>query len=147
MTSTFIPSTVGTGTVSKRFRNRTLQQWATLTITGLAIFYQQKFPVPPRARAAAIGLLFPGAGFIASANIVGAFAFILTQALLALSLVAVSPNFHFSANIPIHIVDKSENAYSGSALAASCSQYSYGVSPLPELTSRPAKASLSIALS
>jgi hypothetical protein len=146
VSATFIPSTVGTGQVSIRFRTRTLQQWATLTITGLAIFYQNKFPLPPRARAAAIGLLFPGAGYIACANILGAFAFVLTQALLALSLVAVSPNFYYPPDTIIRLIDKSDNAYSGLVLAVSCSQYSFGVSPLSELTSLLVKAFLSIAL-
>jgi hypothetical protein len=65
-------------------------QWTTLTAISLAIFHQNSFPVSSGARAAAIGLLFPGAGFIACGNLAGAVAFAFTWICFPAALFAVS---------------------------------------------------------
>jgi hypothetical protein len=65
-------------------------QWTTLTVISLAIFHQISFPISSGARAAAIGLLFPGAGFIACGNFVGAIAFAFTWICFPAALFAVS---------------------------------------------------------
>ncbi|KAF2490591.1 hypothetical protein BU16DRAFT_518028 [Lophium mytilinum] len=78
VTPSFIPPTLGANVTSKRFQNRTMVQWATLTAISLTLFHQNIVPVSSGLRAAAVGLIFPGAGYIACANITGAVAFIVT---------------------------------------------------------------------
>ena len=85
-----IPGSVGKGSTRKHFQNRVLGQWGLLAISGLAVFYQKSFDVSSNIRVAALGLLFPGAGFIACANVVGGIAFVLTVLPFPLTLFAVS---------------------------------------------------------
>jgi hypothetical protein len=87
-----IPASVGKGPIRKQFQNRLLGQWALLAISGLTVFYQKSFSLSSNVRVAALGLLFPGAGFIACGNIAGGFSFVLTAILIPLSLFAVSYN-------------------------------------------------------
>jgi hypothetical protein len=47
------------------------------------------YDLPQNARAAALGLVFPGAGFVACANITGSLSFVLTWALIPLALFTV----------------------------------------------------------
>jgi hypothetical protein len=65
-------------------------QWTILIAISLAIFHQTSFPISSGARAAAIGLLFPGAGFIACGNLAGAVAFAFTWICFPAALFAVS---------------------------------------------------------
>ncbi|KAF2810915.1 uncharacterized protein BDZ99DRAFT_519591 [Mytilinidion resinicola] len=84
----FIPPNLGANVTSKRFQNRTMVQWAVLTTISLTIFHQTIVPVSSRVKAAAVGFIFPGAGFIACANITGAIAFLVTWALLPAAMFA-----------------------------------------------------------
>jgi len=61
-----------------------------LAVGGLTVFYQKSFYLSSNVRAAALGLLFPGAGFIACANVAGGIAFILTFILIPVTLFTVS---------------------------------------------------------
>lgn len=83
-----IPASVGKGTIRKQFQNRRLRQWALLAVSGLTVFYQKSFHLPSNVRVAALGLLFPGAGFVACANVAGGISFVLTVLLLPLTLLA-----------------------------------------------------------
>ena len=85
-----IPDSVGRGTTRKIFQNRTLRQWSFIALAGLSIYYQKLYEMQPSIRAAALGLVFPGAGFIACANITSGLSFILTLVLLPVTLFAVS---------------------------------------------------------
>ena len=100
--SELIPSSVGQGTTRKSVQNRTLALWAFLTSAGLGIFYQKAYDLSQNARAAALGLVFPGAGFVACANITGALSFVLTWALVPLALFAVSQCIWLSSSRLMH---------------------------------------------
>lgn len=67
--------------------------WTILAAIGVATFYQNFFELDTKIRAAALSLVFPGAGYIASCNIAGAILFILTWALSPLVLLAVRVPF------------------------------------------------------
>ncbi|KAF2813992.1 uncharacterized protein BDZ99DRAFT_567692 [Mytilinidion resinicola] len=76
--SELIPVSVGSGTHRKNVQNKTLLLWTTQAILGLSVFYQKQYVLSPKVRAAALSLVFPGAGYIASANILGGVFFLLT---------------------------------------------------------------------
>lgn len=84
-----VPDNAGLGTFRKSVQNRTLARWSALSVLGLAAFYQHGIKLSPGMRAAVLGLLFPGAGFIACANWVGAALGVLTVILLPVTLFAV----------------------------------------------------------
>ncbi|RTE76498.1 hypothetical protein BHE90_009047 [Fusarium euwallaceae] len=79
-----IPPNVGTGPHRKNVQAVTLTVWTATAFLGTAFFYQPWFNIEPNYRAAALGLVFPGAGYLASAN---ALAYIL----LVLTWVAIPP--------------------------------------------------------
>lgn len=85
-----IPKSVGGGSHRKRVQHRTLTLWTLFAIVGLLFNKQQYYPLSAKARAAALSLLFPGAGYIASANVVGTVLFVVTYLLLPFTLLAVS---------------------------------------------------------
>lgn len=65
----------GKGTAKRYHQRRTMFQYAFLVAAGLATFYKTE---NPRLRAAGLGLLFPGAGFVAVCTIPSILAFVLT---------------------------------------------------------------------
>ncbi|KAF5652788.1 hypothetical protein F25303_2925 [Fusarium sp. NRRL 25303] len=83
-----IPPNVGSGPHRKNVQARTLGIWIALTFTALGIFFQEYVDIGPKPRAAALGLTFPGAGFLASANVLGGTLFVLTWACIPLALFA-----------------------------------------------------------
>ena len=88
-----IPSYVGEGATRSNRQKRTLLQWGFLALAGLAAYHQTFYELSQKTRAGALGLVFPGAGFIACANITGALSLVLTLALLPVTLFAVSVQF------------------------------------------------------
>lgn len=85
-----IPAYAGSGEHRKRIQNRTLSQWTGLAALGLGLYFQSVLTLGPKARAAALGLVFPGAGYIASANTAGFSLLAVTYLLLLPALFAVS---------------------------------------------------------
>ncbi|KAF5975919.1 hypothetical protein FCOIX_7456 [Fusarium coicis] len=83
-----IPPNVGSGPHRKNVQARTLGVWIALAFTALAIFFQKYVDVGPKYRAAALGLMFAGAGYLASANVLGGILFVLTWASIPLVLFA-----------------------------------------------------------
>lgn len=75
----------GKGTTKRYHQRRTMVQYACLAIAGLATFYKTE---NPRLRAAGLGLLFPGAGFVAVCTIPSILAFVLTLAAVPITLFA-----------------------------------------------------------
>jgi hypothetical protein len=61
-----------------------------MAAAGFYLFSQKSVDLDPKWRAAALGLVFPGAGYMASANAVGWFLLVLTWALMPMALLAVS---------------------------------------------------------
>lgn len=88
--SQLVPGNAGRGDHRRSVQNKTLARWSALSVVGLSAFYQQRIELSPGARAAFLGVLFPGAGFIACANWVGAALGLLTILLLPVTLFAVS---------------------------------------------------------
>ncbi|KAF1816396.1 hypothetical protein P152DRAFT_121713 [Eremomyces bilateralis CBS 781.70] len=80
-----IPRDAGTGVTKWYYQRRTIYQYALVAGLGLLTFYNSE---NPRMRAAALGVLFPGAGFIAVGTIWSVLAFIVSTALLPLLLFA-----------------------------------------------------------
>jgi hypothetical protein len=78
-----IPQQCGKGKAKRYYQTRTLVQYAFLTFTGLAVFYKID---DPQARVAGIGLLFPGAGFVAVCTIPSILALFLTLGAVPLIL-------------------------------------------------------------
>ncbi|KAF5625190.1 uncharacterized protein FTJAE_10087 [Fusarium tjaetaba] len=87
-TREMIPPHVGIGSHRWTVQMRTLLCWAAQATTGLYLFSQHNIPIDTRYKAAALGLLFPGAGYIASGNILGCILLILTLALYPLVFLA-----------------------------------------------------------
>ncbi|RKK72612.1 hypothetical protein BFJ69_g9928 [Fusarium oxysporum] len=83
-----IPPNVGSGPHRKNVQARTLGVWMALVFTALGIFFQNYVDIGPKYRAAALGLVFPGAGYLASANVLGGILFALTWASVPLALFA-----------------------------------------------------------
>jgi hypothetical protein len=59
-----------------------------MAAAGFYLFSQKSVDLDPKWRAAALGLVFPGAGYMASANAVGWFLLVLTWALMPMALLA-----------------------------------------------------------
>lgn len=78
-----IPANAGRGLVKKYHQRRTLYQYGALSLTGLWAF---KNLSNTAYRAAALGFLFPGAGFTAVATFTSAAAFLLTVALIPVTI-------------------------------------------------------------
>ncbi|WAO91622.1 Ldi domain-containing protein [Fusarium falciforme] len=78
-----IPTNAGRGLVKKYHQRRTLYQYGALSLTGLWAF---KNLSNTAYRAAALGFLFPGAGFTAVATFTSAAAFLLTVALIPVTI-------------------------------------------------------------
>lgn len=57
---------------------------------GFSAYKQNLIDLSPSIRAALLGIVFPGAGFIACANIAGSVALLVTLAILPVTLFAVS---------------------------------------------------------
>ncbi|KAF5026815.1 hypothetical protein F66182_1099 [Fusarium sp. NRRL 66182] len=83
-----IPPNVGSGPHRKNVQARTLGVWVAVAVLALGIFFQNHLDIGPKYRAAALGLVFPGAGYLASANVLGGILFVLTWASLPLALFA-----------------------------------------------------------
>ncbi|KAI0126982.1 hypothetical protein BJ170DRAFT_630661 [Xylariales sp. AK1849] len=83
-----IPESVGSGSHRKGVQHRTLALWISFAVAGLALNSQQYYPLSTKARAATLSLLFPGAGYIASANVIGTVLLIVTYLLLPVTLLA-----------------------------------------------------------
>ncbi|KAL3474463.1 hypothetical protein BJX99DRAFT_260395 [Aspergillus californicus] len=85
----YISAQAGQGDYRKRIQARTMTCWSVLAVVGLASFTPNKFlNVSPKARAAALSLVFPGAGYLACFNLKGAVLLVLTYLFLPLCLVA-----------------------------------------------------------
>ncbi|KAF2034805.1 hypothetical protein EK21DRAFT_84931 [Setomelanomma holmii] len=82
-TRTFGCKQCGKGSAKKYYQRRTLVQYALLASAGLATFYKVK---SPRARAATLGLSFPGAGFVAVYTLPSVVALLTTLATVPLIL-------------------------------------------------------------
>ena len=67
--SEIIPANVGSGPHRKKIQQRTLIAWLGLASVGFLLF--KNTALEPGIRAAALTLLFPGAGYIACANVFG----------------------------------------------------------------------------
>ena len=80
-----IPASAGKGRTKWQYQRRTLIQYAGLASVGLSAFYKSS---SPSLRAAGLGLLFPGAGFIAVCTIPSILAFIISTALIPVVLFA-----------------------------------------------------------
>lgn len=80
-----IPDKVGRGTVKWWYQRRTLIQYAFMSTFGAYGFYTFE---TPKARAASLGLLFPGAGLVAISTIPSIVVFIISTALIPLVLFA-----------------------------------------------------------
>ncbi|KAL8678760.1 MAG: hypothetical protein Q9186_004911 [Xanthomendoza sp. 1 TL-2023] len=75
LNAVLIPPSAGLGLTKRYYQRRTMFQYSALYLLGLWCFQNLQSPA---ARAAALGLLFPGAGLIAVGNIPATIAFILT---------------------------------------------------------------------
>lgn len=73
----------GKGSAKKYHQRRTLIQYTLLAAAGLATFYKSE---NPRLRAAGLGLLFPGAGFVAVCTIPSILSLIVTLAAVPIIL-------------------------------------------------------------
>jgi hypothetical protein len=82
-------------------QRRTVALWITFSVAGLVLNHQEAFPLSAKSRAAALSLLFPGAGYIASANVTGTVFLVLTYLLLPLALLAVSTPEPFTIEIKV----------------------------------------------
>lgn len=80
-----VPNDVGTGAVTKYYQRRTLAQYIVIAGVGLYAWYTSE---NPRLRAAALGLLFPGAGLVAACTVFSILSFIVSTAMLPLILFA-----------------------------------------------------------
>lgn len=78
-----IPQECGKGVVKRYHQRRTLVQYAFLASIGLATFYKID---SPKARTAGLGLLFPGAGFVAVCTLPSILALVVTLASVPLIL-------------------------------------------------------------
>ncbi|EXJ91486.1 hypothetical protein A1O3_00034 [Capronia epimyces CBS 606.96] len=83
-----IPDSASTGKVRQSVQNRTVGWWIVSAIAGLLLFNNNVVHLPPKARAAAVTLVFPGAGYIAAANWPAGLLLLLTYLLLPLCLFA-----------------------------------------------------------
>lgn len=93
-----IPEDVGSGLHRKSVQNRTLAVWSALALTAVFAFYQSFYRLHNSTRAAALGLVFPGAGYVACGNWLGTGLFILTVLTQPLVLFAVcSPSRQHSS--------------------------------------------------
>lgn len=84
-TDVLIPEKVGKGAAKWSFQRRTLVQYVAMAASGLYGFYTLE---NTRLRAAALGLLFPGAGLIAVLTIPSLIAFVVSTALIPLVMFA-----------------------------------------------------------
>lgn len=78
-----IPPSAGRGMIKRYHQQRTFYQYLVMSLFGLWAFYN--LPNPSH-RAAALGLLFPGAGFTAVATLPAVAAFFLTLLLVPVSI-------------------------------------------------------------
>lgn len=81
-----IPANVGSGSHRKKVQQRTLISWLGLASIGFLLF--NNTALQPGVRAAALTLLFPGAGYIACANVFGLILLGVTYAILPVCLFA-----------------------------------------------------------
>ncbi|KAH3951726.1 hypothetical protein HBI56_079160 [Parastagonospora nodorum] len=87
----YIPATFGTGVHRKKVQRRSLTIWSLLASVAIAGFHPSLhgalgLSFTPKVRAAMLSLLFPGAGYIACANVSGAISFMITWAAMPLCL-------------------------------------------------------------
>ncbi|KAK3065146.1 hypothetical protein LTS18_008298 [Coniosporium uncinatum] len=80
-----VPEDVGSGSVKWYYQRRTLAQYACIAAAGLSVFYRTE---NTSVRAAALGLLFPGAGLVAVCTIPSILAFIISTGCIPLALFA-----------------------------------------------------------
>jgi len=80
-----IPDNVGKGFTKQWYQRRTLIQYAGLAALGLSCFYRSE---SPSLRAAGLGCLFPGAGFLAVLTIPSIISLLVSTALIHLVLFA-----------------------------------------------------------
>ncbi|KAH7047327.1 hypothetical protein B0J12DRAFT_575464 [Macrophomina phaseolina] len=66
-----IPENVGSGLHRKKVQNRALATWSSLGAIAVYTFYQKPFGLSAPSRAAILGLVFPGAGYVACGNWLG----------------------------------------------------------------------------
>ncbi|EXJ90168.1 hypothetical protein A1O3_03237 [Capronia epimyces CBS 606.96] len=86
-----IPDHTSNGKIRQAAQRRTLRLWTVLVVTGLILFDNHHvidLSLSPKSRAAAVTLLFPGAGYIAAANWQAAALLVLTYVLLPVTLFA-----------------------------------------------------------
>lgn len=80
-----IPENVGKGSVKRYRQQQTLITWASISAVGLYAFYTLN---SPPLRAAALGLLFPGAGLVAVFTVPSLLCFVFTFLSIPLALFA-----------------------------------------------------------
>jgi hypothetical protein len=123
----YIPSCAGEGRHRKTVQRRTLTYWMVMAGVSLIFFSNGPSPVwSPKIRAATLSLVFPGAGYIACANVQGLILFIVTLFLLPLTLFAwfgagglAFPLLLWTLSIPGAYFSASPNAvYEGAAVVA-----------------------------
>ncbi|KAJ2893749.1 hypothetical protein MKZ38_008286 [Zalerion maritima] len=83
-----IPPNVGQAAHRHLVQARTLAVWIAVAAVGVFLLYGSVVDMGPKGRAAALTLVFPGAGYIAAANLVSALLLVLTWALMPLALFA-----------------------------------------------------------
>jgi hypothetical protein len=81
LTDVLISPQCGKGSAKRYYQRRTLIQYAFVSAIGLTTFYKSE---NARLRTAGLGLLFPGAGFVAACTIPSIIAFIVTMAAVPL---------------------------------------------------------------
>ena len=84
-TELLIPESTGKGTVKRYRQLQTLFGWAFISTVGLYVFYTSKTSA---LRAAALGLVFPGAGLFAVGTFPSLILFVLTEIAIPLALFA-----------------------------------------------------------
>jgi hypothetical protein len=80
-----IPSNAGRGAIKKSYQRRTLYQYIAMSSIGLLGFYNLAHPA---LRAISLGLLFPGAGFVAMGTISSFAAAVISLGLFLVALYA-----------------------------------------------------------
>lgn len=85
LSDVLIPENVGRGAVKWWYQRRTLVQYGCIAGLGLYTFYNSD---SPRIRAAALGLLFPGAGLVGVFTIPSMLAFVISTAAIPACLFA-----------------------------------------------------------
>ncbi|KPM38350.1 hypothetical protein AK830_g8236 [Neonectria ditissima] len=83
-----IPPNVAKGAHRRMIQFNTLLTWSTIASVGVAIFYQPWLDIGAKNRAAALSVVFPGAGYLASPNVISLLLFSVTWITIPFALFA-----------------------------------------------------------